>query len=89
MVPPPPGMQTRHTPRLCRLQPSALELLTQLPSCVVPSPPGGATATQTPVTHPQLCPASLLPSSLPSRRPGQTWTLTPKASSPRMVTEFR
>lgn len=82
VVLPPLGLQTPHAPSLCRLQRSALELLTQPPSCVAPSPPGGATATHTPTTRPQLRPASPLPSRLPSCRPGQTWTLTAKLPPP-------
>lgn len=81
MFPPPLGLQTPHAPTLRRLQRSALELLTQLPSCVVPSPAEEPQPPQTPITSPQLRPSSLLPSLLPSHRPGQTLTLTPKASS--------
>ena len=74
---------------LCRLQRSTLELLTQLPSCVAPSPAGRSHSHLKPRYLPPAPPSSLLPSWLPSRRPGQTLTLTPKASSSQMVTELR
>lgn len=62
VVPPPLGLQTPHAPTLCRLQRSALELLTQPPSCVGPSP---AWRSHNHLKPPSPAPSSALPPCSP------------------------